>query len=359
MKEISSLLIRLSNAHGPSGFEGPVRELMKQEFRRFDIELRTDGIGSLIAGDNNVRDIPNVMLSAHMDEVGLMVKYITDDGFIKFQTLGGWLDQALIGQKWQILTNKGTIYGITGIKTPHVMSSEEKNQMFKRASMFIDVGACDKDDAEQRLGIRPGDPIAPHNLAENLNDGQTMLGKAWDDRVGLAIMVGVIEGLQNQTLPCNVLAVSTVQEEVGLRGAQTSSHVVLPDICINLESGIAGDYPGISKDQSQEILGKGPSIFLHDSSMIPNTKLKNLVVDTAKQANIPLQFNVLEGYGQDGAQIQRSRTGVPTINISVPTRYLHSHNSMINLDDVNKTIELVIKLIQKLDQSTIEEIRRF
>ena len=129
MKEIGSLLIRLSNAHGPSGFEGPVRELMKQEFGRFDIELITDGIGSLIAGNNNVRDIPNIMLSAHMDEVGLMVKYITDDGFIKFQTLGGWLDQALIEQKWTILTNKGAIYGITGIKTPHVISSEEKKQL--------------------------------------------------------------------------------------------------------------------------------------------------------------------------------------------------------------------------------------
>ena len=359
MKEIASLLIRLSNAHGPSGFEGPVRELMKQEFGRFDIELITDGIGSLIAGNNNVRDIPNIMLSAHMDEVGLMVKYITDDGFIKFQTLGGWLDQALIGQKWTILTNKGAIYGITGIKTPHVISSEEKKQLFKRESMFIDVGAYDKDDAERRLGIRPGDPIAPHTLAENLNNGQTMVGKAWDDRVGLAVMVGVMEKLQNQALPCNVLAVSTVQEEVGLRGAQTSSNVIFPDICINLESGVAGDYPGISKDQAQEILGKGPSIFLHDSSMIPNAKLKNFVVDIAKQSNIPLQFNILEGYGQDGAQIQRSRTGVPTINISVPTRYLHSHNSMINLDDVHKTIELVTKLIQQLDQTTIEEISHF
>lgn len=359
MTDTVNLLRDLSNAIGPSGFEGPVRKIMERELDPVVDHLETDGIGSLIATKNGPQGAPRVMLCAHMDEVGLMVRYITDDGFIKFQTLGGWLDQALIGQRWNILTRKGLVNGITGIKTPHVMSADDRLKVFKKEDIFIDVGSKSREDAEGRLNIRPGDPIAPDSSFCRLNDSDFLLGKAWDDRAGLGILVQLMDRIKNKTMPCSVYAVSTVQEEIGLRGAHTSSYKVAPDIGINLEAGVASDYPGITKEEAQESLGFGPTVFLHDSSMLPNLKLRDLVEQTALELSIPLQFNVLNGYGQDGAEMQRSHTGVPAVNISVPTRYLHSHNSLISKQDFDYTVDLVTALVRRLDHDTIAEVLRF
>ena len=359
MSDIVEILKTLSEAPGISGHEHEVRNIMKDILTPYADTVTTDGLGSLIAHIKKDDDLPNVMLSAHMDEVGLMVRYITSDGFIKFQTIGGWLDQAILGQRWVISTSSGKVSGISGIKTPHVMSVEEKNRVFKKENLFLDVGALNKEDAITRLGIRPGDPISPISKFERLNQSDFLLGKAWDDRAGLAVMSGVLEALDGIDLPCNIYAVATVQEEVGLRGAQTSSDIVAPDIGINLESGAARDYPGISEFEAQESLGNGPAIFLHDSSMLPNHNLRDLVEETAANLDMKLQYNVLSGYGQDGAEMQRSKGGAPSINITVPTRYLHSHNSIIHLNDVNKAIKLVSEVVKKLDLETVSNIRSF
>ena len=227
MSDIVEILKTLSEAPGISGHEHEIRNVMKNILTPHVNTVATDGLGSLIAHIKKDDDLPNVMLSAHMDEVGLMVRYITSDGFIKFQTIGGWLDQAIVGQRWVISTSSGKVNGISGIKTPHVMSAEERNRVFKKENLFLDVGALDKEDAMTRLGIRPGDPISPISKFERLNQSDFLLGKAWDDRAGLAVMSGVIEALNGIDLPCNIYAVATVQEEVGLRGAQTSSDLSL------------------------------------------------------------------------------------------------------------------------------------
>ncbi|MDP6101979.1 MAG: M42 family metallopeptidase, partial [Dehalococcoidia bacterium] len=338
MDNIESLLEELTNAYGPSGFEGPVRSIMQREFSPLSDHLETDGMGSLLARLGDDRDVPRIMMAAHMDEVGLMVKFVTAEGYVRFQTLGGWLDQALINQRWVILTRNGPVYGVSGLKTVHVMTAEARNQVFKRDQMFIDVGATSLEDAEERLGIRPGDPIAPDSRFTMLSGGSLYLAKAWDDRVGLAVMVEGMRRLKDSSPPNTIYAVATAQEEVGLRGAHTSSYRVEPDIGINLESGVAGDYPGITQEESQERVGKGPAIFLHDASMLPNLKLRDLFIDVAKEKEIPIQFDVLNGYGEDGAEIQKSRGGVPTINIAVPTRYLHSHYGIISRQDFDHTV---------------------
>lgn len=359
MDKVELLLEELTNAHGPSGYEGPVRAIMRKELDPICDAIETDGIGSLIGTFGMKTDVPKVMMAAHMDEVGLMVKFITADGYVKFQPLGGWLDQALINQQWTIMTQNGPVHGISGIKTPHVMSPDSRNQIFKREQIFIDVGATSKSDAEERLKIRPGDPIAPDSKFAYLNSGSMYVGKAWDDRVGLAIMIEVIKKMDKASLPNKLYIVSTVQEEVGLRGAHTSSHKIKPDIGINLESGVAGDYPGITEDESQEKVGAGPAIFLHDSSMLPNLKLRDLVVEIAKDNDIPIQFDVLNGYGEDGAEIQRSHDGVPAINIAVPTRYLHSHYGVISRQDFDNTVNLVCALLNRLDSKTVTTLKEF
>ena len=359
MDNIESLLEDLTNAYGPSGFERDVRSIMQREMSLHCSHLETDGIGSLIARLSDKDDHPRIMMAAHMDEVGLIVKLVTSEGYVRFQALGGWLDQALINQPWVILTRNGPVQGVSGLKTVHVMTPEARNQIFKRDQMFIDVGASSQEDAEERLGIRPGDPIAPDSRFTRLSGGSLYLAKAWDDRVGLAVMVEVMRRLKNSTPNNTLYAVSTVQEEIGLRGAHTSSYQVEPDIGINIEAGVAGDYPGISQEESQERLGKGPTIFLHDSSMLPNLKLRDLFIDTAKDKEIPLQFDVLSGYGEDGAEMQKSRGGAPAINIAIPTRYLHSHYGIISRQDFDHTLELIIAVVQRLDATTVQNLKSF
>ena len=359
MPRIERLLDELTNAYGPSGFEGPVRAIMRAQLAPLSDHLETDGLGSLIARLRGNSDTPRVMLAAHMDEVGALVKYVDKDGFVKFQTIGGWLDQGLINQRFVILTRGGAVCGVTGLKTPHVMQADERTRLVKWQQMFIDVGAADRADAVERLGILPGDPIVPDSVFVALNGGKTYLGKAWDDRVGLAVMVEVMRRLHDSPGPGTVYAVSTVQEEVGLRGAHTSSHRVAPDVGVNLESGVAADYPGITQEEAQERLGAGPAIFLHDSSMLPNLRLRDLCLDVARDRGIPVQMEVLSGYGEDGAEIQRAYSGAPAITITVPTRYLHNHNGMIHRDDFDQAVDLVEAVVRRLDAATVERMRSF
>lgn len=353
------ILERLSNALGPTGFEGPVREIVREELELVVDSIGNDGLGSVISELKGDSSSPRIMFAAHMDELGLMVRRITPEGYIKIQPLGGWLDQALINQRWIILTREGEIPGVSGIKTPHVMSQDARSKIFKRDDIFIDVGASSKEDAEDRLNIRPGDAIAPASYFQEMEGNCLYMGKAWDDRAGVAVMLQTIKRLKQLGHPNTVYGVATVQEEVGLRGAQTSAFAVSPDIGISLESGVAGDYPGITADEAQELVGSGPGIFLHDSSMLPNNRLRDLVVDIAQDLNIPLQFNVLSGYGQDGAAIQKTGAGVPAINVTVPTRYLHSHTGVIHRDDVEGAIQLMVELVRRLDDMTVEKIKQF
>lgn len=358
--DVEGLLEDLTNAYGPTGHEGPVRSVVQQALEPIADSLETDGLGSLITRLTGASESPRVMLAAHMDEVGLMVRYVTPEGFIKFQTLGGWLDQALVNQRWVVLASQGLVPGLTGIKTVHVMQPDARTKVFKKEDLFIDVGATSKEDAEERLGIRPGDPIVPDSRFTPLSGGDLYLAKAWDDRAGLGVIIEVMRALKAAGgFPNTVYGVATVQEEVGLRGAQTSSHRVAPDVGINIESGVAGDYPDISPDEAQEKLGEGPTVFLHDASMLPNLKLRDLFVQVAKEEEIPVQFNVLGGYGQDGAQMQRSQSGTPAINIAVPTRYLHSHNGVINRQDFLNAIRLVTAVVHRLDADTVTELSRF
>ena len=353
------LLAELTNAFGPTGYEDEVRAIVRRELTPLANEVQTDGLGSLIARLDGTAPGPRIMMASHMDEVGAIVKYITPDGFVKLHTLGGWLDQALINQRFLIRSSKGYIHGITGLKTPHVMGVEERKTVHDRGRLFVDVGATSIADAMDRLGIRPGDPIAPDSRFSRLNSDKLYVAKAWDDRVGLAVQIEVMKRLKRRPPPNTVFAVATAQEEIGLRGAHTSSSIVKPDIGLSIEVGVAADYPGISPDEAQERLGAGPGLFLHDSSMLPNLKLKALIEVAAKENGIRLQYNVLSGYGEDGAEMQKAYGGAPAINITVPTRYLHNHNGVIHRDDFDRVVDLVTAVVMRLDKATVESLKRF
>ena len=349
-------LKQLSEAFGPSGFEEEVTAIISNEFNDLNSFMRTeDGLGSVIFSKQHNSSLPIVSFVAHTDEVGYLVKYIDDNGFIKVQNLGGWLSQSMINQRWTIRTENKDIIGVSGIKTIHVMTPEERRSFYKTNNeLFIDIGAKNKKDAID-IGIKPGNPIAPYSKVVELKNDR-LLGKAWDDRVGCAMLIELAKKVDDITLPYNLNFVFTTQEEIGLRGAMTSAYVTNSDICINLEVGVAGDFSYMTKDEAQEELGLGPSIFLHDSSMLPDKNLQNYIERIASDNGINLQYEVLAGYGEDGAMYQKSRKGIPAINLGIPTRYLHSHNSVIDLNDYSNGINLVDHILNDLNLDKINSI---
>jgi endoglucanase len=355
----AQLMKALTEAPGPSAFEESVREIVVQEFEALGAELRFDGLGSVLATLPGTANGPVVMVTAHLDEVGLMVQHITADGFLRVKMLGGLLGQALPDQRWTILGSKGPVLGISGLRTVHVTPPSQRDRVWGLEEIFLDVGATSREEVEA-MGVRPGDGIAPQSDFAVLANGR-YAAKAWDDRVGLAVMLVAARRIRSEgiRIPANVVWVATTQEEIGLRGAQTAVALAQPELGISIEAGVAADFPGIGPTQAQERLGNGPGMFLLDSSMIPNRKLRDFMFSVAADAGIPLQPDVLTGYGEDGAEIQRFDSGRPSVNITVPTRYLHSHTGVIQRSDFDQAVQLLIEALKRLDQATVRELSSF
>jgi endoglucanase len=314
-------------------------------------ELSQDKIGSVICCKVGSSDKPRIMLAGHMDEIGFMVKQVTPEGFIKFIPLGGWFDQVLLGQRVIIQTAKGDVVGVIGAKPPHLLPPDEREKVVKRKDMYIDIGALSKDEVDN-AGVQLGDPIVPKADFIELAGGKTYLSKAFDDRVGVALVISALKELQGKNHPNSVYGVATVMEEVGLRGATTSVRAVDPDVAIILESDIAGDVPGIKPEESAIKLGQGPTLVLYDARMIPNIRFRDLVLDTAKQISVPVQLSAIEGGATDGGVIHLHGTGVPTIVIGVAARHIHSHSSIIHRSDYDNAVKLLTNLIERLDATT-------
>jgi putative aminopeptidase FrvX len=349
MDATTLLLKELTEASGVSGHEAEIRALVEKRLSGLGT-IEKDRIGSLICRQTGTAKDPVIMIAGHMDEIGFMVKLISKEGFLKFVPLGGWWDQVLLGQRVLIKTVKGDIPGVIGAKPPHLLSPDEREKIVQKKDMYIDIGATSKEEVE-RIGVRPGDPVIPQAGFVELAGGKTYLSKAFDDRVGVALMIQTLEALKTEGHPNTVCGVATVMEEVGVRGATTSVEAVNPDAAIVLESDIAGDVPGITEDQSAVKLGKGPSVLLYDARMIPNLKLRDLVMDTARDLGLPLQVSAMEGGATDGAAIHLHKIGVPTVVLGVPARHIHSHSSIIHRDDYDAALKLVVAVLRKLDSA--------
>lgn len=350
------LLGELADAPGPSGFEEAVRTVMVRELKPLADKLSYDGVGSVIAQHGSSG--PKVMLDAHMDELGGVVRRVTPTGYLSMQMLGGWLDQALPDQRWIIIGTKGPVHAVTGIRDVHVVPADERGKVYPRDTLYLDVGANTPAEVAA-LGLSPGDPVVPDSPFTVMGKGDRYLGKAWDDRVGLAVIIEALRRLRSSGHPNQLFVVATVQEEVGLRGARTAADLIKPDVGIAIEGGIAGDSPGRNPEETQAVLGGGPGIFLYDSSTLPNRKFVRLVDATAQGGRIPLQHDLVQGYGDDSAAIQATNGGVPTVNLVVPARYTHAHNGIIDRADFDRTVDLVVALIGKLDAKTVADLRDF
>lgn len=347
-----NMLKELTDAPGVPGYEREARLVMERHIQPFADELIRDRLGSVIARKQGGGAEPRIMLAGHLDEVGFMVSLITDDGYLRFQQLGGWWDQVLLSQRVVIKTHKGDVVGVIGSKPPHVLTPEERNKVVEKKDMFIDIGAESKDDAME-MGVRMGDPIVPVSEFTVMNNEKYLMAKALDNRIGCALAIDTLRHLQQTEHPNTVYGVGTVQEEVGLRGAQTSSFVVEPDVGIALEVAIAGDMPGMKPEQAQSKLGAGPTVLLYDATLIPNIKLRDLVIETAEEENIPLQFDIMPAGGTDAGRMHLFGRGAAALCIGVPTRYVHSHAGIMHRDDYDATVRLLVALVRKLDEDQV------
>ena len=350
------LLQKLADAPGPPGFEEPIRRIMLDFIKPHADSIQFDGLGSIIAKQG--AQGPRIMVDAHMDELGGMIRRITPKGLLTMQMLGGWLDQALVDQRWIIVGSKGPVRAVTGIRDIHVVPPEERTRVYPRDSLFLDVGA--KDEAEVlAMGVSPGDPVVPDSPFTVLNGSDNYLGKGWDDRVGCGVVVEAMRRLASAPHANQIFWAITTQEEVGLRGAHTAVEVIKPEVGIAIEGGITGDvFPG-RPEETQVKLGAGPGIFLYDSSALPNRSFTQFVRQTAAAKNLPLQSDLVQGYGDDSAEIQKSLGGVPTVNLVVPVRYTHSHNGILNRRDFDQMVELLVAMLEKLDAAAVAKIRDF
>lgn len=342
---MKQLLEKLSNASGVSGFEDNVRNLMMEELKGFVEELDVDNMGNLIALKKGKPDGKKVMLAAHMDEIGLIVRYIDKNGFIKFSKLGGINDQMLLNQEVYIHSNGEKILGVIGSKPPHRMKAAERKKPVEYENMFIDIGASSKEDAEEMVNV--GDPITiKQKFGELKND--LVMGNAMDNRVGCAILLEVMKRARSNA---NIYGVGTVQEEVGLKGAKTAAFRINPDMALALDVTISGDHPGMKEEDAPAKAGEGPCIILTDASgrgIITHPQVKELLIQVAEEEEIPYQLEVSEGGTTDATAIHLTREGIPTGVISPPSRYIHTPVSVVNIKDVENAAKLILAVLKRI-----------
>lgn len=345
------LLRQLAEAHGAPGCEQALRRIFRDTVGG---PVRTDPMGNIIREKEGSAAGPRIMLTAHMDEVGFAVQSVTRAGLLKFVPLGGWWGHTLLSQRVRVRTQEGSeVLGVVGAKPPHFLSESEKEKVMKLDDMFIDVGASSADDVRTRFGIRPGDSVVPDSTFTPLFNPDFILCKAFDNRAGMALTLHALLEMEGISHPNTIVGVGTVQEEVGVRGAQAAAFGVKPDAAVVLEGTPADDLPGFSEDEQQGALGKGVQIRILDPSAIMNRPLVQHTVQLAEAHNIPYQLAVRKSGGTDARAIHLSRTGVPTVVLGVPARYIHTHNSIIHMSDYLSALELVVQLLLSLDSSTV------
>lgn len=347
--ESIGLLRELSDAFGVSGFEDEVRGCIEERIRPFVDEIRVDALGNLIATRTG-KDDRVLMLDAHTDEVGFMVKWIDSGGFLRLAPIGGWDERIIPGHRVEIHTRTGEIrHGVIGTSPPHILSPEERKRPIPMEKLFVDVGATSKEEAAD-LGVRIGDPLTIHYPFLEIADGY-VTGKAFDDRAGCAVLIEVAERMSKEDLPMKTVFSFSFGEEVGLRGARTAAFQIEPDLALALEGTIGADTPGVPEDNQPTRVGRGPAISIADRSIIVSPKVVRALEAAADSASIPYQHKLPTYGGSDAGAIHLTRGGVLAGIVSTPCRFIHSPISTLRLNDYENTVRLVVEFMKSLPGS--------
>jgi putative aminopeptidase FrvX len=343
----------LTELPGAPGNEHLVRKFMREQLSLYTDEIVQDNLGSIFGVKRGEEAGPTVMVAGHMDEVGFMVTAITDNGMLRFQPLGGWWSQVILAQRVQVMTNNGPVIGVVGSIPPHLLDDAKRNKPMEIKNMLIDIGADDREDAK-RIGIKPGQVILPICPFTPMANNKKILAKAWDNRYGCGLAIELLQEVKNETLPNTLYSGATVQEEVGLRGAQTAANMINPDIFFALDASPANDMTGDRNEFGH--LGKGALLRILDRTMVTHRGIREFVLDTAETHNIPYQYFVSQG-GTDAGRVHQSKEGIPSAVIGICSRYIHTHASIVHVDDYAAAKELVVKLVKACDQTTVDTIK--
>ena len=339
---VKALLKKLSDAHGLSGFEGNIRDIIRAELAGHVDEFREDSMGNLAAIKHG--DEFSIMIASHMDEIGLMVQYIDEKGFLRFVPIGGWYGPTLYTQRVILHGKKGPVYGVIGAKPPHMMEAEERKKEIKIENLFIDVGASSNEEV-CGMGIEIGTPITLDRELVELG-GNRVTGKALDNRVGTALL---IKALQKVKSPHTIYGVFTVQEELGLKGAKVSAFSLEPDCAIATDVTIPGDHPGVEKKEASVEMGKGPVIVLVSASgrgLMSNRKMAEWLRSTAEAHDIPYQVEVGTAGNTDATIIHLVRGGIPSVPLEIVSRYLHSPVEVVDTGDIEAGVRLLVETLK-------------
>lgn len=342
------LLKRLCEAPGVPGREAPIRQVVLEALTPLTDEISVDVMGNVIGVKHGRPNAPKVMLAAHMDEIGFMVKHIDDKGFLRILPLGGWDARTMVAQRVYVHGHHGdTLLGalMPASKPIHLLTPEEANKPPKIEDFFVDLGLTVE---EVKAKVEPGDPVTMARTCERIGD--RILSKTLDDRLLVFVMIEALRMLGHHD--CTIYAVATTQEEIGLRGAVASAFHLQPDIGIALDITLANDYPGAPEHDWVTKLGGGTAIKILDGSLICHPKLVRHFRDVAEQRNIPYQLEMLPRGGTDAGGIQRSRGGVPSFTLSVPTRYVHTVNECAAVSDIEATIALLAYWLEQAHMRT-------
>jgi len=340
-----SLLAQLSEAFGVSGFEDDVRDVISKLIKPLVDEARVDPLGNLIVTRKGKSDF-TLMLDAHMDEVGLIISYIEEKGFLRFAPLGGWDIRILPAQIVKIRTRAGKlITGVIGSVPPHVLKPEDREKPFKIEDLFIDIGASSAAEVQQ-MGIRVGDPAVPYYPPERLSEN-VIGGKALDDRAGCAVVIRALQELHKENLNITLVCNFAIGEETGLRGARAAAYSINPNVALALEGTIGADVPGVIPARQPTALGQGPAITIADNSLVVSRRAVEALEKTAEKLKIPYQYKLPVYGGTDAGAIHTTRGGIVVGVLAVPCRYIHSQFSLLRLDDFEHTVKLTVGFVRE------------
>ncbi|GAB6087856.1 M42 family metallopeptidase [Alkaliphilus crotonatoxidans] len=335
------LLEKLTNAIGISGNEKEVREIILEEIKDYVDEIKIDRMGNIIALKKGINESKNVAIAAHMDEVGLMVKGIDSSGLIRFTTIGG-IDARILVSK-HVLIGKDKIPGVIGAKAIHLQKPDERNKALSIDNLYIDLGCRDQGETEKYVAI--GDYIAFDSTYREFGKNRVK-AKALDDRVGCYLLIELLKHKQ----PINLTAVFTVQEEIGLRGAEVAANQIDVDLAIVIEGTTCSDVPEVEPHLQVTELDRGPAISIMDRTSIYHRKWLDAMIETATENQIPWQYRKTAFGGNDAGKFHQAKAGTPCVSVAVPCRYIHSPVSVLSKGDVNYTKQLLIKYIEKLSK---------
>ena len=345
--ESLAFLRRLLETPSPSGYERAIQDVVRGWAKPLADEVRTDSHGNVIAV-RNPEGHPRIMLAGHCDQIALMVQHIDDNGFLYVQPMGGWDMQVLLGQNLTVWTRSGPINGVISRKAPHLLTNEERNKVPQFTDVWVDIGAADKKEAEEL--VTPGDTVT-FALGFRTLRNSFAASPGMDDKVGLWTVMEALRLLKGKTLQAAVFCVSTVQEEIGLRGATTSSYGIHPQVGIAVDVCHATDTPGNDKKQLGDVkVGKGPALFRGPNI---NPRVHELLRESAEKSQLPVQLRgAPKATGTDANAIQLARDGVATGVVGIPNRYMHSPVEVVSLDDLDNAARLLCAFCSAVTHDT-------